>query len=487
MAAKRIEGVGECNRSRHVNTISCVYPNNMMNGCLNAIKRLSIRNEQIGYNSMRKEDESSIQYVTRDENRPQLNGAIEGNGNGMDQTNEIPLDTDASSSIKTNQLDRVNLNLDGNNGQQCNIVQQSMSLLRKSLANHCHQCCSMCIQLWISICLLNISFNQRKRSLQLSLLSCFVSIIQLVHFVCRMKASLNLNSINAFCHANRNQNKRKHSGQLKHSIATSVGCIRMSLFVVLVVCVATLGTVGQASITVTAAAAAAAATVPERQMSLLNIDSIATSSMTAAATTTDLGEETIMDEEESNGGKGLPKCSDDKSVCAYMQINALGVSRVPICECKGPVQCPTIWSQTNIVQHGNDFYLYCKRKPRLATCKPNQIAYSSFGKADLLSGRKVVDMQRVHCICPNGHILKSNRTMFEMLDTTYIFGTEQLCKTPATCTRKQLCLSITETAESTLEKRHCRCPFGKVCPRNVRQAYERIEEDKGTIYNMRCL
>lgn len=74
----------------------------------------------------------------------------------------------------------------------------------------------------------------------------------------------------------------------------------MSLFVVLVVCVATLGTVGQASITVTAAAAAAAATVPERQMSLLNIDSIATSSMTAAATTTDLGEETIMDEEVSN-------------------------------------------------------------------------------------------------------------------------------------------------------------------------------------------
>ncbi|KPM11568.1 hypothetical protein QR98_0101410 [Sarcoptes scabiei] len=55
------------------------------------------------------------------------------------------------------------------------------------------------------------------------------------------------------------------------------------------------------------------------------------------------------------------------------------------------------------------------------------------------------------------------------------------------CERKQFCLSITETAEVTIEKRHCRCPPGKYCPKNIQLAYEEIREDKGTIYNMQCI
>ena len=48
-------------------------------------------------------------------------------------------------------------------------------------------------------------------------------------------------------------------------------------------------------------------------------------------------------------------------------------------------------------------------------------------------------------------------------------------------------MSITETAENTLEKRHCRCPMGKICPKDVRLAFEKIQEDKGAIFNMRCV
>lgn len=40
-----------------------------------------------------------------------------------------------------------------------------------------------------------------------------------------------------------------------------------------------------------------------------------------------------------------------------------------------------------------------------------------------------MDVQRVQCQCPADHLLVSNnKPMFKMLDTSFIFGTEMLCK-----------------------------------------------------------
>ena len=54
----------------------------------------------------------------------------------------------------------------------------------------------------------------------------------------------------------------------------------------------------------------------------------------------------------------LPECSDEKSVCGYVQLNSMGISSQPICKCKGPVQCPLIWNPMDgrTVSHGNDQY-----------------------------------------------------------------------------------------------------------------------------------
>ncbi|OTF70752.1 hypothetical protein BLA29_013917 [Euroglyphus maynei] len=58
---------------------------------------------------------------------------------------------------------------------------------------------------------------------------------------------------------------------------------------------------------------------------------------------------------------------------------------------------------------------------------------------------------------------------------------------PPRCNRKQFCLSITETADATIERRHCRCSSGKYCPKDIRLAHEEIKEESGTLYNMKCI
>ncbi|KAH9420205.1 hypothetical protein DERP_011540 [Dermatophagoides pteronyssinus] len=188
--------------------------------------------------------------------------------------------------------------------------------------------------------------------------------------------------------------------------------------------------------------------------------------------------------------KDLPKCQNQKSICGYMQLNHVGMNKIPICKCEN-IDCHLWWNifDNRIVKHGNDFYKFCGQisENDLLPCHENEIAYISFGKTDLITGEKISDIQEMRCLCNDDFILKTNKTMFEMTDTQYIYGTEQICQKAPRCNRKQFCLSITETAETTIERRHCRCPPGKYCPKDIRLAYEVIKENSGTLYNMKCV
>ncbi len=54
----------------------------------------------------------------------------------------------------------------------------------------------------------------------------------------------------------------------------------------------------------------------------------------------------------------MPECTDEASVCGYVQLNNMGISSQPICRCKAGISCPLNWNPLDgrTVMHGNDQY-----------------------------------------------------------------------------------------------------------------------------------
>lgn len=58
---------------------------------------------------------------------------------------------------------------------------------------------------------------------------------------------------------------------------------------------------------------------------------------------------------------------------------------------------------------------------------------------------------------------------------------------PPRCDTKDVCMAITESAQTSFVTRKCACPLGMFCPNNIKLASERVDLDRGAYYLMRCV
>jgi hypothetical protein len=188
--------------------------------------------------------------------------------------------------------------------------------------------------------------------------------------------------------------------------------------------------------------------------------------------------------------QALPECTDEASVCGYVQLNNMGISSQPICRCKAGISCPLNWNPLDgrTVMHGNDQYKYCNRAPKLNLCNKEEIVYTTYLETSMVTMKTLINTNHIHCYCPAYHLFIRNNTKFHDLeDGTTIIGTSFQCKPPPRCELSDACLAITESAHSSFITRNCICPFGMFCPNDIRLASQRIDLDRGAYYVMNCI
>lgn len=161
-----------------------------------------------------------------------------------------------------------------------------------------------------------------------------------------------------------------------------------------------------------------------------------------------------------------PQCMDS-SVCAFLQVNDKGLSKVRYCTCGDRLRCPMIWDPydgQSITQGLSDQYKYCEAAPKLKQCSrgEHEVAYTSYKK---YKDDKVIFTEDIlKCVCPAGHNYLDKKYNFNFEGEFETVTVSYFCLPLPTCNETQHCKAVTEKPNEYLVQAECLCPGKSICP-----------------------
>jgi len=183
-----------------------------------------------------------------------------------------------------------------------------------------------------------------------------------------------------------------------------------------------------------------------------------------------------------------PVCGEN-SICTYLQANVRGINNQKLCSCISGT-CSLVWDpfDGHSVTQGSDQYKFCGKAPKVSTCEPNHVAYTSKTVFSKATGEKLSQIDHITCICPESHNYEIATQHYgdsdaenDVLDISYV------CAPLPVCGPADICKFVSETSETFLVNQKCNCPGGYRCPTlSEHPNTETFGMGNGFVHPVRC-
>ncbi|XP_018026153.1 U-scoloptoxin(11)-Sm5a [Hyalella azteca] len=185
-----------------------------------------------------------------------------------------------------------------------------------------------------------------------------------------------------------------------------------------------------------------------------------------------------------------PDCARG-AVCGLVEVNAFGVSSVPLCSCpRASAPCPLVWDQEDgrSVTVGPKQYKFCHQPNPLRVCGRSEKAYVSAFYLQPPSYQILSGSHRLICYCPaSGHHLVPAHTQESFEDGMLVISSVHTCNQLPVCQSGSPCKEISVADSGSQVEVKCRCPRPLVCPTMSREVIPHSDNyNRGSGYSVHC-